>query len=497
MNRGDFGGAERALTLSLAYSPAHPESNRLLGILLLQLGRDQEAIDSFREAAKTRPGDASIAIPLARAQADADDINAALLTLRELVSTQSNVTTLSALARMLSRSGNLQEAICVDEAVLALDAGQTRIRLQYGLNLFHCGRTDEASAQFRQLIEEGHELANAWFALAEMKTLAFDGDDSVALRALCTSPRFTGVERARLLHALGRACEDNQNWPAAFDAFGASARLMHTSAWTRDLLFKQIQILQTAFAQPVAAPQPTLGEEVVFIVGMPRSGSTLIEQILAAHPAIQGGSELVGLPLVLQAESRRRGVPFPQWVPAALPSDWQRLGHNYLARTARWRVDKPRFTDKFPDNWVMAEAALAMLPGARLIDCRREPLEMLWSCFKQSFAPGLASWSYTFEDIVNYWKACSYYCDYLAARYPDRVRIQSHERLLEDPAGQTRELLTFCGLEFDPACLRFYEATRIVRTPSAAQVRQPIRRGVSASERYGELLDPLRRLIVS
>ena len=498
MNRGDFGGAEHALTLSLAYAPAHPEPNRLLGILSQRLGLEAQAVASFRAAAKARPGDASIMIPMALAQAQAGDIDAAISTLRELASAHEDATTLAALAEMLGRYGELDEAISIGERVLALDPRDTRTRLHYTINLFHCGRTNEACVQFRRLIRDGRELVGAWYGLAEMKTLAFDLDDLAALRTLCANEHFAGPKRAMLLHALGKAYEDNQNWPAAFAAFEESARINRAaSPWNLKILTDQLAMLQTAFAQPVAVSDPKIGEEAIFIVGMPRSGSTLIEQILASHPLIEGGSELMDLPFVLKLESRRRSLPYPQWIRSAKPADWRRLGEEYLARTSRWRMNKPRFTDKYQANWMAAEVVLKMLPGVRIIDCRRDPLEMLWSCYKQYFAPGSASWSYTFEHIVAYWKICSQHCDYLAARYPENVRIQSYERLLDDPEGQTRELLAFCGLDFNPACLRFHEAKRSVRTPSAAQVRQPIMRRAPAGEQYGELLDPLRRLIGS
>ena len=162
-------------------------------------------------------------------------------------------------------------------------------------------------------------------------------------------------------------------------------------------------------------------------------------------------------------ESQRRGRGFPDWVAASTPEDFSRLGRRYLERTARWRATRPHFTDKMPNNWLYLGAALAMLPGARVIDCRRDPVETGWSCFKQLF--------------------------------PDRSYPQVYEALLTDPDARIRELLDFCGLPFAASCLDFHQSERTVRTASAAQVREPLRRDTARAEQYGALLDPLRAVL--
>ncbi|MEO8460859.1 MAG: sulfotransferase, partial [Dokdonella sp.] len=232
------------------------------------------------------------------------------------------------------------------------------------------------------------------------------------------------------------------------------------------------------------------GDEVIFIVSLPRSGSTLTEQILASHPEVEGGNELPDLQRILEAESRRRRKPFPVWVGEATPADWQRMGEEYLARTARWREKRPRFTDKLPRNWLQAGAALAMLPAARIVNSRRDALETCFACYRQLFAEH--GFCYDIEDMAAYWHDYDRVCRKWAADFPDRFRDQHYEALLADPEGNTRELLAFCGLEFDPACLRFYETEREVHTPSAAQVREPLRKDTARSDRYGARLDPLR-----
>lgn len=236
---------------------------------------------------------------------------------------------------------------------------------------------------------------------------------------------------------------------------------------------------------------PTLGGEAIFIVGLPRSGSTLFEQILAAHPDVEGASELPDLGEVIQAESRRRGQAFPQWVASATTDDWQRLGRDYLARTARWRAQRPRFTDKMPENWKLAGVLRAMLPAATVLEVRRDPVETGWSCFRQQFYQ-VPHFACDLADIGAYLRGCERAMDTWRARDPEHIHLHLYEDLLAAPEARIRDLLDECGLPFDPRCLDFHAAARSVRTASAAQVRQPLRGDTARAGHYGALLDPLR-----
>ena len=489
---GDLGTAERELTVTLVYAPAHAEPHRLLGITLQRRGRPAHAIASFREALAARPGDRDILLRLVQAHAEANDLAAAIAVAQDLVSAHPAAEELYLLGGLLDRHGEIEEALAVAQRALNADPNHAKARVLLAHCQFHSGRVQEAETQFRQLLRSRQEVAAAWHGLAELRTVRFDAEDLAALRLECAKPKSGELERATLQHVLGRALEDAGDYPAAFAAFSESAQRQRAKfPWDAGAFARHTASLRDAFATPVAAPAD-FGSEVIFIVGMPRSGSTLIEQILAAHPQVEGASELPDLQAVIQQESARRQAPLAQWATRATPADWRRLGEIYLERTQRWRDDKPRFTDKMPGNWQLAEAALAMLPGARVIDCRRDALETCWSCFKQFFAPGLVPWSCSFDDLAAYWRECERHGDQLAARYPRSFRILRYEELIDDPEARIRALLTFCGLEFDAACLSPHEVNRTIRTASAAQVRQPLRRQASNVERYGALLNLLR-----
>lgn len=493
LQHGALPQAERAIIAAMAHAPTHPEPKRMLGMVLAQMKRPAEALAAFREALTLAPGDVETLIPMAKAQADTGDLRGAIESMRAVVAQQSNAKTLYVLARLLEQHGELEEALEILRRVVELDPAHAPARLQVARDAFYCGHAEEAIAQFRRLIDDGKELASAWHGLAEMKTFKFDTRDLAAMKTLAANPRFAGLERATLLHALGKALEDAQDYSGAYSTFCEAAKIEHAVIpWNAQAFANEANALRATFPNPIHTITSDRGHEVIFIIGMPRSGSTLIEQILAAHPQVEGGSELPDLSMIVQEESARRRTPFSHWAQHANTDDWRRLGETYLARTQRWREKKPRFTDKSPGNWMLAEAVIAMLPDAKIIDCRRDAVETCWSCFKQFFAPGRASWSCSFDDLAAYWRSCTAHCDYLAARYPRQVHIQSYEKLIGDPEAQTRQLLEFCGLDFDPACLRFHEASRTIRTASAAQVRQPIRRATTSSEKYGALLDPLR-----
>ncbi|MGA9422452.1 MAG: sulfotransferase, partial [Rhodanobacteraceae bacterium] len=386
------------------------------------------------------------------------------------------------------------EAIAPLERALAIDPGLDSARILLGDALAMLGHIDQAASQYRELLRRHPDAGLAWWGLANLKTVRFDDNDLVQLDALARRAGLGEPDRIAARFALAKALDDANHPGEAFAAYvDANALARHRFAWDPAAFGAWIHEVVAAFDAPasVSPPDPDLGREVLFIVGMPRSGSTLTEQILAAHHEVEGASELPDLGLVLNEESKRRGQPFPHWVRDADMDDWQRLGRRYLERTARWRVGKPRFTDKLPNNWMFVGAIRAMLPGARIVECRRDPVETCFSCFRQLFWDG-QQYSYDLQHLAAYWHACDETLRRWHTLYPSALRAQAYEALLAETEAETRALLDFCRLPFDPECLHFQHSARSVRTASAAQVRAPLQRDTARAPRYGALLDPLR-----
>ncbi len=358
------------------------------------------------------------------------------------------------------------------------------------------GRIDEGAAGYRRILAKNPQLIRAWGGLTNIKTTRLTAAETALLERLYAAPGLAAAERARLGFSLGKTLEDEGRYAQAYEVFcTANATRRFELEWNAAQFSTGIDAIMAAFDRaPAHSADPALGKEIIFIVSMPRAGSTLTEHILAAHPEVEGGDELADLGTIIEAESKRRGRAFPDWVAQANAADWKRLGREYLERTARLRKDYPYSTDKGLVNWVFVGAAHAMLPGARFVNCRRDPVETCWSCFKQYFERGQA-YTYDFGELGAQWRDYDRLMRFWHARYPHRVYESVYENLLADPDTEIRRLLDFCGLPFADACLRFDETRRVVRTVSAGQVRQPLRRDTARTAAYGELLTPLRRAL--
>jgi tetratricopeptide (TPR) repeat protein len=397
----------------------------------------------------------------------------------------------------LQLQSDMREAEAAFARAVELAPGDAAARVAHGHALNALGRTNDAIAAFRAAIAADPRAVLAWAGLAEVKTVALGDDDVAALETLSHDAALDDEQRAIVRFALGRALEDAQRHADAFAAFeAANATMRAFMPWDAAAHSRGIDAIRTAFgARHAPARDATLGGDVIFVVSLPRAGSTLAEQILGAHPDVEGAGELNDLSVVVHEESQRRGEVFATWAAKATPDDWERLGRRYLERTSRWRVSHRVHVDKAVTNWPLVGAILAMLPGARIVNARRDPLETGWSCFKQRFVRGQQAFSYALPDIGAYWIDYDRLMFFWHARYPGRIYDLVHEELVATPEPVIRKLLDFCGLPFAASCLRPHRSDRIVRTSSAAQVRQPLRADTARAAGYGPLLDPLRRAL--
>ena len=496
LREGNVTAAGVELDALLARHPAHPEALRVYALLHVRARRPAQAHALLQQVLAQWPDYAVAWSDLGNLQRAVGDAEAALGSWRRACALAPDAPMpWFNLGRHLQSCGDTAAAIRALERAHALAPDLLPAAILLGDALLHAGRLDDASTRYRAALAIHPACGDAWRGLANIKTRPLSGEDRTQLAALLQRHDLRAEDRIAMGFALGKVYEDQQLHEQAFATLTlANAQLRERAPWRADLFHAHVQSMRAASAHFPSATEPLRGREVIFIVGLPRSGSTLFEQILAAHTRVEGGSELNDLEDVLGAESTRRRQPLLQWLPRASADDWARLGHDYLARTAHWRAHKARHTDKLPSNWLLAGILGAMLPGAHIVDTRRDQVETGWSCFKQQFYR-LPHFSCTLADIGAYTLDHDRTLDAWCAARPQRIRIQHYEALLADPGHEIRALLTFCDLPFEPACMDFQHASRAVRTASAAQVRQPLQRDTARTAHYGPLLDPLRQAL--
>jgi tetratricopeptide (TPR) repeat protein len=484
--------AERHIMGVMALNPDHPEVLRLLAGIQNLRGDRQGALDSMRRAVAQRPNDALYHNTLGAVLGQNTELDAAIESLRRACQLEPDMATAwYNLGVLLMRSIRPEESVAALRRAVALEPGHARARVMLGEMLRASGHNEEAAAEYRRVIEQTPDAGTAWWGLADLKTTKLSGADVERMRVVMQRPAVKEDDLIAIGFALAKGLEDQGRYADALAALGqAHARARRRQQWNAAGFSQHVDAIIRRFTRPVDGAPAALGDPVIFIVGMPRSGSTLTEQILASHSQVEGAGELPDLPQIIGEESRRRGMDFPHWVAAMTPGDWERLGRQYLERTAHWRRRRARFTDKLPNNWLHIGAIRAMLPGARVIICRRDPLETCLACYRQMFARH--EYTRTFEDLAAYWHDFDRAAGHWLQLHPDRVQQNVYEDLVADPERRIRELLAFCGLEFEPGCVEFHKTEREVYSPSATQVREPIRRDTARAPRYGALLDPLR-----
>ena len=494
LERNDAIAAERALPIVLVLAPDHLPAQLLAARVYRARGRVAEAVDILADARRHAPDDVALLAALGELQVEAGHFDDAVASLRRVCALRPSAAAWLEFGIALDHSARHAEALDAAAEAAALDPANGRVRLLRARTLQATGEITAAADEYRRLIAAGKHVAAAWFALVDIKTVVLDPVEVDSLTRFATSPARTPPERELLDFALARVHENAARHDQAVRLLDrANASVRRRQPWDSRVHEAYVEGVVAAFPHAVpAVSSDALGSEVIFIVGLPRSGSTLFEQILAAHPDIEGASELSDLPQVIGAESARRRQAFPDWVGAATPADWERLGREYLARTAQWRRHSPVFTDKAPENWQFAGAIAAMLPGARIIDCRRDAVETCWSCYKQLFAPGRVGFTYSFDDLAAYWRDYTRVSGHWQRIMPSRYRTFLYEDLVAAPGSTSRALLDFCGVAFHEDCLRPHQVTRAIRTSSSAQVRQPIAGGTARAGGYAGLLDPLR-----
>jgi tetratricopeptide (TPR) repeat protein len=502
---GKLAVAERLLRPHLAEKPTDIAAIRMMAELAGRLGRYGDAEKLLRRALDLAPGFTAARANLATALYRQNRPVEALEVLDRLLDDQPwNAAHQNLKAAALGRIGGFEEAIGLYEDILSRFPDQPKIWMSYGHVLKTVGRLSDGIAAYRRALVIAPSLGEVWWSLANLKTVKLDEADIAAMTRALAAP---GASREDLFHlhfALGKAHDDAGDTEAAFSHYSEGNRLRrvligYRAEDTSGQVDRSLALFTPAFFADrrvwgCPAPDP------IFILGMPRAGSTLIEQILASHAEVEGTMELPDIPALVKrlgGRTRRSDESaYPEVLAGLGPDELRALGEEYLERARIHRkTDKPLFIDKMPNNWLHAGFIHLILPNARMIDARRHPLDCGFSNFRQHYARGQA-FSYSLADMGHYYADYVRLMSHLDRTLPNRVHRVIHERLIADPEQEIRALLAALDLAFDPVCLRFHENRRAVRTASSEQVRRPINRdGMDQWRPYEAHLGPLKEAL--
>ncbi|MEO7410754.1 MAG: sulfotransferase [Sphingomicrobium sp.] len=501
----DLPTAEGLLRPYLKRRPTDVAAIRMMAELAARIGRLVDSENLLRRAIELAPGfiaaRANLATILYKQNKPTEAI-AELETIERQGAANLGHTSLKAAA--LGRIGGHEEALGLYEILLDQRPDEPKLWMSYGHILKTVGRQKDSIAAYRRAIAIRPGLGEVWWSLANLKTIRFDDRDVAAMEAGLGIPDLSADDRFHLHFALGKALEDRGEAAASFDHYAAGNRLRRAETGydpatisghvDRSIALFTPQFFADRDGQGCAAPDP------IFILGMPRAGSTLVEQILSCHPAIEGTGELPDIPLIAKQLGGRKTVADPNLYPDCLAdldaAALRGLGEEYLAgaRVQRF-TDRPLFIDKLPNNWAHVGMIRLILPNAKIIDARRHPLACGFSNFKQHYAKG-QNFAYDLADIGTYYGDYVRLMRHIDAVQPGLVHRVIHEDLVDDPETEVRRLLDHLGLPFDPACLAFHENKRAVRTASSEQVRRPISRdGLDQWRPFDPWLGPLRNAL--
>ncbi|KFN45970.1 tetratricopeptide repeat-containing sulfotransferase family protein [Arenimonas metalli] len=477
--------AERLLRGQLQANPTDVAAIRMLAEVAARLGRLEDAETLLARCLELAPGFHAARHNYAMVLHRANKPEQALAQIERLLADEpGNPGARNLKAVVLCRVGDYLPAIELYEGIVQEYPEHGRIWLSYGHALKTAGLRERAIEAYRRSIALDPGFGEAWWSLANLKTFRFDASDIAAMDAARRQPGLDDEQRAQFEFALGKAHEDAGHYGPSFEHYREGNRIRRAALpYRADDASTRVQRSRELFTPAFLRQREGSGcpaRDPIFVVGLPRSGSTLVEQILSSHPSVEGTMELpevISLTHDLRREGAEGGAASYHDVLATLdPGRLRELGERYLERTrVQRKTAAPHFIDKMPNNFFHVGLIHLMLPNARIVDVRRHPMACCFSGFKQYFARG-QNFSYGLADIGRY------YLDYLALMahfdqvLPGRVHRVVYEHLVDDTEAQVRALLHYCGLPFDPACLRFFENDRPVRTASSEQVRRPIYR---------------------
>lgn len=492
--------AEKAIRHHLTLDPEDPAGALLLGEIAAQCKAAADAENLFRRSIVLAPSYVEARLALAKLQRDQGRYAEALQAIAELLRfTPDHLPALSLRAALYEQMRRFEEADAAFNELHHLHPDDARGWANHAFLLKTVGRQEDAVAAYRQAVELQPTSGLAWWGLSNLKTVRFSEADITTIRTALTRDDLEPDDRIHLNYAMGKALDDNKDYGGAFAAYssGAASRLQQVP-YDPQRVREHVKKSTSVCTAPFFSDRNGWGSkkaDPIFIVSLPRSGSTLVEQILASHPEIEGTEELHDIERIAISMAPQGGTG--GWLDALRDLTQEQaceLGDHYVEATRRFRhTGRSYFTDKMPSNWVFLGLIHTILPNAKIIDVRRHPMGCGFANFSQHFNWGI-NFSYDLEHIGQFYTEYVRQIAHFETVLPGRVHHLTYEALVENTESEVRRLLEYLELPFDDACLRFFENRRAVYTPSSEQVRSPINRdGMERWKRYEPYLDPLKQ----
>ncbi|MDC3124105.1 sulfotransferase [Gammaproteobacteria bacterium] len=501
LSQGSIAKAEQACREFLGENPHHVEAMRLLAQIAMKMNVFDEAEFLLESAVLFEPED----IPL-----KTDYINV-LRKRQKLVEARENALELfendkeslyfkSQYAVISMQLGDYETALTLFDELLTAMPGEPVTLTSKGHALKTVGDTDAAISCYQEACREGVIHGEAWQSLANLKTYKFEESEVARMEGLLKNPALRKMDRVYLHFGLGKAYEDRREYDLAFSNYASGNQIKRAeSRYIAQHMSEEFEEQKRVFSTLAPSREGFEAPDPIFIVGMPRAGSTLLEQILSSHSQVDGTQELPNiLSAVHQLRSRNKDfdrLNYPRAILDLSPDELRDFGRAYIEDTRTHRKEAPFFIDKMPNNFRHIGLIKRILPNAKIIDARRHPLSCTFSCFKQLFAEG-QEFSYHLEDLGHYYRDYVGLMDFWHQCLPNEILHVQYEEVVDDLETQVRRILAHCNLPFEEACLNFWETERAVKTPSSEQVRQPIfKSGVENWQDFEVYLNPLKQAL--
>jgi len=494
--------AESQLREHLKRHPTDVLAIRMLAEVAARLGRSHDAETLLARCVQLAPGFRAARQNYAMVLHRQNKWTAALAEVDHLLQDEpSNPGLRNLKAAVLGRIGDYEESIVLYRNVLRDYPRQPKVWMSLGHALKTANHNAEAIDAYRRCIELAPHFGEVWWSLANLKTFRFTADEIATMRAQLERDDLTNDDRLHFHFTLGKALEDEKEFARSFEHY-AQGNALRRKLIRYDAAENAAHVVRSRklftpefFAERAGGGCPD--PDPIFIVGLPRSGSTLVEQILSSHSLVEGTQELPDITMlarmVARRTSRAEGSAYPRALEKFTAGELRALGEQYISHTRIQRKTSRRFfIDKMPNNFAHVGMIQLILPNAKIIDTRRHPLGCCFSCFKQHFARGQA-FTYDLAEIGAYYRDYVELMAHFDAVLPSRVHRVFYENMVEDTEAEVRRLLDYCGLPFEQGVLKFHENKRAVRTASSEQVRQPIfREGLDQWRHFDPWLTPLR-----